>query len=202
MAKNVVQTTTILESVSGKELRPLVSTVAANPSPGNLAARPPDVTRLIGVDYQTSSFTWPSTQLGIQYYQITMPTVSFNGLTTANQRYFNSAPIPGQTVSLGTILNIQSNPLTTGQSTQLLLLCNVQIINPFTTLVVSQTSLLTSAFSAANGVIQGPWFGAGASYTNFSCTPQALVYNTLGAAANQLVLNMGISAQLYMIFTS
>ena len=191
-----VATNSLIESIQGQSVRPVITTSALNPSPGSLINAPPDVTRLVGVDYQTVTVT-------VNFVSGTIVTVNwqavgFPGLLSTAQRYY--APnAQTNTASFG-VNTVQSiNNLYAGQSTQLLLLCTTQQITNKSTGLISTINYVTRAFqNGINTTVLGPWFPTGLKYAAFSAIPTAEVYCT--ASTSNVALTLGVSAQLYAVF--
>ena len=200
-----VATNSLIESIQGQSIRPVLSTTALNPSVGSIVNAPPNVSRLVGVDYQMSTKTFdvvPNT-----LYTLTFPTIGFPGLLSSTQRFFNtslnSSGISLAAPNIAKVINSSqpttNHALNVGQSTQLLLVCSVNQIPIGTLGITSAFNLTTDATSTNLTVpISGPWFPSGVSYTGFSVTPSCNFYS-LGTYTG-LIFTVGVSAQLYAVF--
>jgi hypothetical protein len=190
-----VATTSVVEASGGKAYHPLQATQALNPFPGSVQGSPPNVTRLIGIDFQTTTFTLTA-GAGVTTF-VTWPAIGFAGILAANQRVYTSgiAPTLDQTVPTGL------SPLVAGQTTQVCLLCSLQNYDSMGTgILIGVPSLVTQASTASptRTTFTGPWFAAGNTYTAFSCVPSASILTP--TAVTNLKVSIGISAQLYAIF--
>lgn len=186
-----VQTNNLIEATHGHITRPTLTTNSLRPSPGSLVKAPPDVTRLIAVDYQTTTGTFSMNANTWQF--ITFPAVGFTGLMSSVQRFLSGSNPPTTNVANN------SAPLVTGQNTQLLLLCHVQEYSPVNTLVLPNIILRTQAIeNQTNKSLVGPWFPSGTTYLAFSCLP--LAFAMAPGAVVGANFTIGISAELYMVF--
>ena len=194
---NHIATNINLESIGGVQARPnSITTAATNPSPGQTTSAPPNVTRLIGVDYQISS-----TIINIVSGQLLLwswPTVSFSGLLSSAQRYKTGVNATNGILPI-TIGTANNTPLVAGQSTQLLLICTAQMI-PLGAGVISPPNFVAKATttSPVTPQIIGPWFPTGVTYTSFSCTASAEFLATV--TASNVPAALGIAAQLYSVY--
>jgi hypothetical protein len=195
---NHIATNINLESIGGVQVRPnSITTAATNPSPGQTTSAPPNVTRLIGVDYQISSST-----VNIVSGQLLLwswPTVSFSGLLSSAQRYKTGVNATNGILPI-TIGTANNTPLVAGQSTQLLLICTAQMMPLGIGGVISPPNFVVKATttSSVTPQITGPWFPTGVTYTSFSCVAN-VEYLPVLTASNVLV-NIGIAAQLYSVY--
>jgi hypothetical protein len=198
--KQSVATTSLVEFAAGKPTRPQMSTQSLIPSPGQVTSAPPNVTRLIGVDYQLTSVTFNLTA-GTLIAPVVWPSVGFPGLLAASQRFYSSIQNGGtgtSVIPLTANLNTTA-ALVTGQSTQLLLLCSVQQLGIGTGGVMSSFNFTTHASSMDFNIpVAGPWFPSGVRYTSFSCTPTAEYLCNL--TANNIAFTIGVAAQLYSVY--
>lgn len=194
---NHVATNINLESVGGVQVRPnSITTAATNPSPGQTTSAPPNVTRLVGVDYQITTVTINLVAGQVLYF--TWPTVSFPGLLSSAQRYKTGVNATNGILPI-TQNNATTAPLVAGQSTQLLLICTAQMI-PIGSGVISPPNFVVKATttSPVTPQITGPWFPTGVTYTSFSCTANIEFYSTV--TVSNVPAALGIAAQLYSVY--
>ena len=203
MARQQVQTNNLLENVSGKTTRPQMATNSLSPSAGSVIQSPPKVTQLVGVDFQLSTSIQAAYVAG-NYYLITFPPVGFSGILSAAQKVLGGYSVTtttGSQQNTPITTNFANNisPLVCGQTTQLLLCCQVQTFNPQGDFTFSNWNLATQAIENQMSVaLIGPWFPSGTTYLGFSCLPTAIALCTISQAAWSFTV--GITAQLYAIF--
>lgn len=194
---NHIATSINLESIGGIQTRPnSITTQATAPSPGQTTSAPPNVTRLIGVDYQITTVN--VNIVANQLLSFTWPTVSFSGLLSSAQRYKTGVNATNGILPI-TIGTANNTPLVAGQSTQLLLICTAQMI-PLGAGVISPPNFVAKATttSPVTPQIIGPWFPTGVTYTSFSCTASAEFLATV--TASNVPAALGIAAQLYSVY--
>ena len=190
-----VPTTSVIENSNGKAYHPVQATNGLSPSAGSIQQSPPNVTRLIGIDFQTTTFSLTAGAGATTF--VTWPSMGFPGILAADQRFYNSGVAPPLTTAVPTGLNA----LVTGQTTQLCLLCTLQSYSSQTTnIFLSAVSIATqgSTASPARTLLQGPWLSSGTTYTAFSCTASAGIITP--TAVSGLQVSLGISAQLYAVY--
>lgn len=195
--KQRVSTNSLVENLGGTAHRAEYSTNALAPSVGNLQNPIPNTTRLVGVDFQVVSAT-VSIANGTYPY-VTWPSVGLTNLFSNQPRYYTAAT----SATAKTMQPTTASSLVVGQTTQLLLMCSVQTYTPATAnLWFTQINFQTLGFETNLNVgLTGPWFPGGTTYLAFSVTPQATVYNVTGGLYSG-PLTLGISAQLFSVFTS
>jgi hypothetical protein len=195
---NHIATNINIESIGGVQVRPnSITTQATTPSPGQTTSAPPNVTRLIGADYQITTVT-----INIVAGQTTLfswPTVSFSGLLSSAQRYKTGVNATNGILPI-TIGTANNTPLVAGQSTQLLLICTAQMVPLGSAGVISPPNFVVKATttSPVTPQITGPWFPTGVTYTSFSCTASAEFLAAV--TASNVPGSLGIAAQLYSVY--
>lgn len=196
--RNHIATSVNLEAIGGIEVRPpSISTQALSPSPGSVQQAPPNVTRLIGVDYQLANISVNLTANTLQAFS--WPTISFTGLMSSAQRY-NTGTSANNALPSISLSPTTSKGMVAGQSTQFLLICNVQNLPIGSGGVMSSFNIATTAKTTSNTTptINGPWFPTGVTYTAFSCTVTANFYSLV--TASFVPATIGVTAQLYSIY--
>jgi hypothetical protein len=190
-----VATSNLIEVSNGVPYQPLHVPQALAPSTGSVLYSPPNVSRIVGIDFQTT--TYMLTAGAGAYTNVTWPAVGFGGALSSQRRYYNTgiAPPLTSTIAQGPM------PLVAGQSTQLCLMCNVQIYSSTTALMLGTVNLATLANSTdtPKSALTGPWFSTGLTYTGFSCVASTMVYTPTSVSA--LPVSLGITATLYVVFT-
>jgi hypothetical protein len=194
VANQRVPTANLVEVANGEVFQPLHVPQALAPSTGSILFAPPNVTRIVGVDFQLTTFLLTA-GAGV-YTSVTWPAVGFAGIMSSQQRFYNSGIAPPLTSTIGR----STNTIALGQSTQLLLDCSVQSYSSTTAIMLGQCNIVTKASSVGSPLSQllGPWFGTGLKYTGFSAVASTMIYTPTAVAA--LPVSLGISARLYAIY--
>jgi hypothetical protein len=200
MASQRVPTSNLVEVVNGKVFQPLHISAALSPSTGSILYSPPNVTRIVGIDFQLTTVLL--TAAAGAFTSVLWPSVGFGGILSSQQRVFNSGQAPPLTS------NVANGPLpiAAGQSTQLCLMCDVQSYSTVSTagaivpVMIGQCNIVTQAASTATpqSALLGPWFSTGINYTAFSATASSMIYTP--TAVTNLQVSIGISAKLYAVF--
>ena len=194
MANQKVPTSNLVEVVNGKIFQPLHVPASLAPSTGAILFAPPNVTRIVGIDFQLTTFLL--TAGAGAFTSVTWPAVGFGGILSSQQRFYNNGIAPPLT---STVVKDPTR-LAAGQSTQLCLMADVQSYSSTTAIMLGQCNLMTLATSTGTprSALTGPWFSTGLTYTGFSCVANSMIYTPTSVSA--LPVSLGISAKLYAIF--
>jgi|GEM_PF-6941145 len=202
MAKLPVATNALVENTQGVSFRPIISTNRLSPSAGSVITNPPSASTLIGVDYQTTTTNF--TVVAGNLYVISYPAISFHGLLSSNFRYTSvanqsSGSVP--TASIATVINNATPynplPMTTGQTTQLLLICSLQQVPIGSGGILGAMNFNTYVTSPLAVPTYGPWFPAGIKYTSFNVQVSHEYY--AASTFSNYPVTIGIAAQLYSV---